>query len=89
MPDFLAHVLPPSVTHWDLGNKIQCSSVGLCLYPHPWPDEVSMVVCEIFIGVAMEQGHQAPSHLLPREKSGDLTLDLETPLKLSLLQTLK
>ena len=55
-PDFLAHVLLPSAPHLDLGSSVQCSNVGLCLYLHPWLDEGSMVICKIFISVAMGQG---------------------------------
>ena len=40
--------------HLGLGSSVQCSTVGLCLYLHP--DEGSMVICKIFISVAMGEG---------------------------------
>ena len=70
-PDFLAHVLLPSALQLDLGNSVQRSNVGLCLYLHPLPDEGSMVICKIFISVAMGQDQvRHPLQLLPKEQSG-------------------
>ena len=74
-PDFLAHVLPSSAPHLDLGSSVQCSNVGLCLYS----DMQDIHQC----GYGSKPV-QAPSPLLPKEQSGDLFLDLGTPLESSL-----
>ena len=72
-PDFLAHVLPPSALHLDLGSSVQCSNVGLCLYLHLSPDKGSMVI----FGT---RPVQAPSPPLPRVLAGVMPVDTWEPL---------
>ena len=70
---FLAHDLPPSVSHLDLGSEVQCSNMCLCLYLHPSPYEGSVVTCKIFISMVMGQGQFRHPLLFPHhspEQSG-------------------
>ena len=53
--DFLAHILPPSALHLDLGSSVQSSDVGLFLYLHLLLDEDSMVIFKIVISLTTGQ----------------------------------